>query len=84
MLISLFGKFTDATTSNTQPLPRRYAVDPCRDRGFIYTKDGDVDIFLQAKCLQTPQTWREMLENGTHPSEAWTAEVYTDTVTVCS
>lgn len=29
----------------------------------------------KAGCLQTPQTWNEMLENG-QPSEAWTPETY--------
>lgn len=30
---------------------------------------------VQAGCVSEPQTWSVLLQNGTHPAQAWTSEV---------
>ena len=30
---------------------------------------------VQVGCVSEPQTWSVLLQNGTHPTQAWTSEV---------
>jgi hypothetical protein len=60
--------------------------------GDVYLEEVDADFVVweihgrhdysytatakKARCLQTPQSWDQMLANGTPPSEAWTPQTY--------
>ena len=39
---------------------------------------------MQARCLRTPQTWSEMLENTNETSEAWNPEVHVHIILLSS
>ena len=67
----LCGRYTDDMTTATQPMPRMYSAPQSNYIQHLIEK-----LFVcQAKCLQAPQTWDQMLGNGTLPSVAWTPEV---------